>query len=402
MFGFRRMLGHGECAGYGDGKLRCHQRSVHDQRPSRATVHVHGITYTGTQTLTVASGSYLLSTTTPQSTGVGTQAAFTSWSDGGAIAHNISLTLPVQSITGSFTTQYLLTALAQPLGAGTVAPAAGGLYFNPGSVVTVAESPNAGFGFTFWSGACSGAGTCVVTLNAPKSVTGNFAGAMKWVQLGPLHTPSGRDGAGMVYDAACAETVLFGGETVVNTVFSNETWTWNGVDWTLKTPPNSPPARVSFAMAYDPIRGETVLFGGAVSMGGGGFVLSSETWTWDGTNWTQRFPAPSPPARFETRMAWDGTRLILFGGSGTASLLQDTWAWDGSNWTLLNPASRPAGRFYHTMTYDAARNQIMLFGGQSTSGRVNDTWIWTGANWIQQNPLASPPPGLTQPPHTMR
>jgi hypothetical protein len=60
-----------------------------------------------------------------------------------------------------------------------------------------------------------------------------------------------------------------------------------------------------------------------------------DTWTWDGTTWTQQRPATSPPARFDGAMAYDvitGT-AVLFGGTDSAgSLLGDTWTWNGTNW----------------------------------------------------------------------
>ena len=46
--------------------------------------------------------------------------------------------------------------------------------FAPGSSVTLTAEPEPGSVFTGWSGACSGIGTCQLTLNAAKSVTASF------------------------------------------------------------------------------------------------------------------------------------------------------------------------------------------------------------------------------------
>src|SRR5947208_1517520 len=59
---------------------------------------------------------------------------------------------------------------------------------------------------------------------------------------------------------------------------------------------NMPPARAGMGMAYDAGREEVVLFGGA---GADGTHLG-DTWVWDGTTWTQLFPATSPSAREST------------------------------------------------------------------------------------------------------
>src|SRR5262249_32725825 len=43
-----------------------------------------------------------------------------------------------------------------------------------GTMVTLNPIPSANFIFAGWSGACSGTGSCVVTMNAAKSVTATF------------------------------------------------------------------------------------------------------------------------------------------------------------------------------------------------------------------------------------
>ncbi len=58
-------------------------------------------------------------------------------------------------------------------------------------------------------------------------------------------------------------------------------------------------------------------------------------------------------------------RVVLFGGSA----LSDTWEWDGSNWTKRTPTKSPSARSYHAMAYDVARQRVVLFGGGSS-----DTW----------------------------
>ena len=59
-------------------------------------------------------------------------------------------------------------------GAGTTSPAAGVHTYTPGTVVAVTPTPGTGYVFDHWSGACSGAGACSVTMNADQSVTAHF------------------------------------------------------------------------------------------------------------------------------------------------------------------------------------------------------------------------------------
>lgn len=123
------------------------------------------------------------------------------------------------------------------------------------------------------------------------------------------------------------------------------------------------------AMAYDAGRGVTVLFGGNNG------ASAADTWEWNGTIWTQRFPANSPPGRFVHAMAYDSARhvTVLFGGSNSGGL-GDTWEWDGTNWTQRSPATSPAARLAHAMAYDSARGATVLFGGTASATYFSDTW----------------------------
>jgi hypothetical protein len=104
------------------------------------------------------------------------------------------------------------------------------------------------------------------------------------VAAGPA-APSGRYGVRMAYDAR-SQVVLFGGYDE-NTYFG-DTWTWDGTDWTKRTPAHSPSPRFGSGMAYDAARSQVVLFGGYDNVS-----LLGDTWTWDGTDWTKRTPSHS-------------------------------------------------------------------------------------------------------------
>jgi hypothetical protein len=113
-----------------------------------------------------------------------------------------------------------------------------------------------------------------------------------------------------------------------------------------------------------------------------------DTWTWDGTDWTQRSPVHSPPARYEPGMAYSASdqRIVLFGGldSSQFQTLGDTWTWDGTDWTRQSPLHSPVARNGHTMS-GAAAGQVVLFGGQSDGGSlVGDTWAGDGTDWTQR------------------
>ena len=66
-------------------------------------------------------------------------------------------------------------------------------------------------------------------------------------------------------------------------------------NWAQKSPQTSPPARQNTALAFDSAHGQVVLFGGQPYSAG--VFQTNDTWVWDGTNWTQKSPQNSPPAR---------------------------------------------------------------------------------------------------------
>ncbi|MDQ6852791.1 MAG: hypothetical protein M3046_03710, partial [Actinomycetota bacterium] len=68
-----------------------------------------------------------------------------------------------------------------------------------------------------------------------------------------------------------------------------------------------------------------------------------QTWTWDGTVWTRRDPALSPPARAESLLAYDPSRRVaLLQGGLSRDSLTDTWEWDGITWSQRKPVHPPA------------------------------------------------------------
>jgi len=215
-----------------------------------------------------------------------------------------------------------------------------------------------------------------------------------WIQRFPTTSPSARSYAAEAFDAARNQTVLFGGlsETVsFNTL--NDTWVWNGSDWTQKFPVNNPPARAWASMAYDMTNSQIVLFGGFSSNGSS----LNDTWVWNGSDWTQKFPAhsPSPRGIFTTTYDSAHRQIVLFGGAfGFGSpFLGDTWVWNGSDWTQKFPTTSPSARGGYAMAYDSLRNMTVLFSGVG-SGVGSDTWLWNGSNWSQAQPSNSPPPSL--------
>jgi hypothetical protein len=245
--------------------------------------------------------------------------------------------------------------------------------------------------------ATAGVAVVMALLGLAASLCAQVTPAPAWSQQTPATSPPARAFAAMAYDAGTNQVVLFGGQGSSGNL--NDTWTWNGTTWTQMSPATSPPARDVAAMAYDANSGQVVLFGGLKNSGGSGNLLN-DTWTWNGSTWIQQTPATSPEARFSATMAYDASsgQVVLFGGEAfTANgvdFVGDTWTWNGTTWTQQTPAMSPPARGYAVMAYDATSGQELLFGGESNGTGfpfLNDTWTWNGTTWTQLSPATSPP-----------
>ena len=224
--------------------------------------------------------------------------------------------------------------------------------------------------------------------------------AGNWTQKSPATSPPVRENHAVAYDSAHSQLVLFGGDSNLS-VYLNDTWVFDGTNWTQKFPQNSPPARSGHAMAYDSVHHQVIMFGGlSLNVTYGTTQVFNDTWAWDGTNWTKQVTESSPQPRGGHAMAYDSVndQVVLFGGSpedlnaGLETLYNDTWLWDGTNWNWQGIIPGPTGRAGIAMAYDSAHGQTVLFGGgDENSNLLNDTWLWNGSAWTQKFPQTSPP-----------
>lgn len=186
-----------------------------------------------------------------------------------------------------------------------------------------------------------------------------------WTELLPRVSPPARYGATVVYDEKRQRAVMFGG-------YSNgrldDTWEFVSAtgEWRQVRTATTPPKRVHAAMAYDDDRQVVVMFGG-------GDVTLTDTWEYDGVDWTRRRP-PSTPGGETARMVYDRDRkrCVLYGGGGPAS----TWEWDGSIWRSRALSGPVFARQLPGLAYDRAERRVVLMGGESHMAVFDDTWCY--------------------------
>jgi hypothetical protein len=255
---------------------------------------------------------------------------------------------------------------------------------------------------------CQGGGSCALI---PQLFSGDtiFSGPGPGDGFsGPRPGPSPRYLASIAYDASHQNFVLFGGHTA-NGV-SGETWIFDEFGgqyatpaWRRVQPVHNPPPRWGAAIAYDPKQSVVLMYGGLIPGHDKG-QPGSDTWAWDGADWsdvTQAAGGPGP--RDGAAMVTAGDGVLLFGGHvGNVSYFSDAFSWDGRNWSRVDRGPGPAGRAYAAVAWSSADALLFVFGGTgmrsdagpgATGVPLSDGWELKDGSWSEIN--GSGPSALT-------
>ncbi len=223
----------------------------------------------------------------------------------------------------------------------------------------------------------------------------------------------------LVYDTLAHRLFMFGGYDL-DWNRMNDMWQYEPVTktWTDVTPPTGvlPQRRSGHAMAFDPshgAQGTIILFGGLTDS----LTYLGDTWEWDvaSRTWTNVTPAGTKPVvRQGARLVYDGTRMILVGGTdgnhffpypaGNVPGENVTWVWNlGSRtWTSTPAPLAMAGRAFPGAAYNSTTNRVTVFGGVGFAAgnppthpviNLNDTWELVGNTWTNVTPSGGNPPG---------
>jgi len=208
--------------------------------------------------------------------------------------------------------------------------------------------------------------------------------AAGWVEKFPTDSPGPRYDAAMAYDAERGKTILFGG---YGNNYLSDTWEWDGENWKKLETANNPGARYLHQMIYDANLKKIFLFGG--------YNRTKWTWedddtyAWDGENWTRVAETGPNPSYSEFAMAYDvkNQNTIYLDHSGT-------WTFNGTAWSKLETVT-DFPKFYKIygysngnvgklMAYDPVRQNVVFAYNNLDLNRFH-TWIWDGASWAEKN-----------------
>jgi len=216
--------------------------------PATLTVSKNG---TGTVTSSPAgincgstcSSSYVSGTSVTLTATAGTNYSFTGWSGACTGTGSCVVTMnAAESVMATFTVDsFALTMTNAGTGNGTVTSSPSGINcgstcsanYNNGTSVTLTATASSGSTFTGWSDACTGAGSCNVTMNAAKSVTAAFTAQSFALTLVKAGTGSGTvasSPSGINCGSTCSANYNNGTSvTLTATASSGSTFTgWSG------------------------------------------------------------------------------------------------------------------------------------------------------------------------------
>jgi hypothetical protein len=193
-------------------------------------------------------------------------------------------------------------------------------------------------------------------------------------------TPSGA----AAFDALRGQAIVY----AVTSDGAAQTWVLDGSSWVLRKPDHEPPARLDSQLAWDPADGVVVMWNGYIP----GQVSSnrtSETWTWDGSDWKDASTTLGPRAVEDAALGSGGDGVVAYTTSASPGATR-LWKFTGGSW-LLQPGTPPPPRSGAVLAYDPGHHLTYLFGGDLgdlNGGKTNELWTYDGTEWKRVSPPA--------------
>jgi hypothetical protein len=205
---------------------------------------------------------------------------------------------------------------------------------------------------------------------------------------------------------------MFGGLGVTGT--RGDTWIWNGSYWLRPRLSVAPVTRSFATMIFDPRLHALVMVGGGSNATGPEVQPDlNATWLWTGAGWERRNTAHFPTIRFTNNfflggpLAYDAAtgRVVLVTTQGYVhfqACSTQTWTFDGTDWRLEHPATELPAMVAAVLNEPQTGHVVAVLGPRpavapvgfvgtdcqpgSAAGRAlptSSTWRWNGSTWSQ-------------------
>jgi hypothetical protein len=203
-----------------------------------------------------------------------------------------------------------------------------------------------------------------------------------WEKVSPANMPKCVGQGSLVYMKHTNSVFLVGG-VCANGSPTDITSEWNGTDWRdIKAQPTQGYV-TAFALAYDPIRMEMLLYGGDE------YGARNDTYRFRDNSWRKvtslLYPGPRSLYLFEQDPA-NGIGW-LFGGFNDNVVYSDLWKYTNGTWLRMNAPNTPVGCTYPAGAWDPVRNRLVMHC------ELSGLYEFDGASWkafadLDKKPIA--------------
>jgi hypothetical protein len=208
--------------------------------------------------------------------------------------------------------------------------------------------------------------------------------AATWKPLTPTVLPTCANEGAMTWQSS-NNTILYTGGICTTTTGTEETYEWDGTNWTKIDLTSFAGSYVGSALTFDPDRQNAVLFGGAPTAG----VLLANTFTYSNKIWSAvgDFDYPVPRSLFSFTTDPVNKIIYLFGGVNDATSFADFWTYQNGMFRSQNTADQPLDCAQPIAAYDTDRSKVVVLCTSSA------TWEYDGSKWVQFDATKTAPPG---------
>ncbi len=207
--------------------------------------------------------------------------------------------------------------------------------------------------------------------------------AKTWNQLKPALLPLCANQGAMTWQGS-NNTILFTGAVCATSVSPEDTYEWDGTNWTKVALQTFAGRFFGEAITFDPDHQNVVLFGGSPLTG----VLQSGTFVYSQTFWSEVSDAAYPLPRSLMTLVADPVRNVvyLYGGLTDAANFFDLWTYQNGQFHTTSIASQPTDCVLPVSAFDTDRKVlVMLCSGSST-------WEFDGTTFTQYDATKTAPP----------